>query len=89
MNTATAADACVSPDGKSIIFMAVLRGRPVQCSVSREVLEQYFWAPTGACDERLLKVYAEGYRRIAAVAERKLLRAGSESIRLDMADFSH
>jgi hypothetical protein len=53
------------------------------------VLEQYFWAPTGACDERLLKVYAEGYRRIAAVAERKLLRAGSESIRLDMADFSH
>jgi hypothetical protein len=39
-------------------------------------------------NDRLLKAYADGYKRIVAMAERKLLRSASESIRLDAADFS-
>jgi Protein of unknown function (DUF1488) len=88
MDTTPVADVCVSPDKKSVLFIAVLRGRCVQCAVTREALVKLFWAPSGASNDRLLKAYADGYKRIVAMAERKLLRSASESIRLDAADFS-
>jgi Protein of unknown function (DUF1488) len=89
MDTTPVADVCVSPDNKAVLFIAVLRGRRVHCSITREALEKHFWAPSGATsNDRLLKAYADGYKRIVAVAERKLLRSASESIRLDAADFS-
>jgi Protein of unknown function (DUF1488) len=88
MDATSVADVRVSPDNKSVLFVAELRGRRVPCSVTREALEQHFWAPVGASNDRLLKAYADGYKRIVAMAERKLLRSASESIRLDAADFS-
>ncbi|RDK01474.1 DUF1488 family protein [Paraburkholderia lacunae] len=81
-------EASVSPDGKLVVFIAFARERAVQCSITREVLEQYFWAPIGASDARLLKAYMDGQKRIAAAVERKMLKAPHEPVRLGAADFS-
>jgi hypothetical protein len=89
MNSTLTVDACVSPDGKRVLFVIFFRGRAVQCSITRDVLEQHFWAPIGANDTRLLKAHADGYKRIAAAVERKFLKVPDEPIRLTAVDFSH
>jgi hypothetical protein len=43
--------------------------------------------PIGADDARLLKAFSDGHNRIAAAAERKVLRAPGESIKLSDTDF--
>src|SRR5258708_24987681 len=88
MDSTLTAEGSVSSDGKLVVFVVFARGRAVQCSISRDVLEQYFWAPIGANDARLLKAYTDGHRRIAAAVERKVLRVRGEPIRLNAADFS-
>ena len=89
MDSTLTIEASVSPDGKLVVFIAFARGRAVQCSITRDVLEQYFWAPIGANDARLLKAYMNGQRRIAAAVERKMLKTSDEPIKLNAADFSH
>jgi hypothetical protein len=89
MDSTLTIEASVSPDGKLVVFIAFSRGRAVQCSITREVLEQYFWAPIGASDARLLNVYMDGQKRIAAAVERKMLKTSDEPIKLNAADFSH
>ena len=88
MDSTLAAEASVSSDGKLVVFIVFARGRAVQCSITRDVLEQYFWAPIGANDARLLKAYTDGHKRIAAAVERKMLRTSDEPIKLNAADFS-
>jgi hypothetical protein len=61
----------------------------MQCSITRSALEQYFWTPVGAHDARLLKALNDGHNRIAAAAERKMLRTPGEPIKLNDTDFSH
>lgn len=61
----------------------------VRCTITRAALEQYFWAPTGADDARLLKAYIDGQKRITAAVERKKLKSPDEPIKLTAADFSH
>jgi hypothetical protein len=89
MDSTLTTEISVSPDGKLVAFVAFARGRAVQCSITRDALEQYFWAPIGADDTRLLKAYTVGHNRIAAAIERKILRVPDEPIRLNAADFSH
>jgi hypothetical protein len=89
MDTTLTVEANVSTDGKLVEFVVFVRGRMVQCSIARDVLEQYFWAPIGANDTRLLKAYTDGYKRIAAAVERKVLKGSAEPIKLHAADFSH
>jgi hypothetical protein len=81
-------DAVVSSDRSFVIFDAHVGERSVQCSIAREALEQYFWAPVGASDAQLLKSYADGRRRIEAIVSRKLLAAPGEAVGLDMSDFA-
>jgi hypothetical protein len=88
MDSTLAAEASVSSDGKLVVFIVFARGRAAQCSITRDVLEQYFWAPIGANDARLLKAYTDGHKRIAAAVERKMLRTSDEPIKLSAADFS-
>ena len=88
MDSTLAAEASVSSDGKLVVFIVFARGRAVQCSITRDVLEQYFWAPIGANDARLLKAYTDGHKRIAAAVDRKMLRTSDEAIKLNAADFS-
>jgi hypothetical protein len=87
MESILTAEASVSSDGKRVIFVAHVRGRAVQCSITRVALERYFWVPIGADDARLLKAFNDGHTRIAAAAERKVLRAPGESIKLSDTDF--
>ena len=89
MDSTLTAEATVSADGKLVAFVVFSRGRAVQCSITRDLLEQYFWAPIGANDARLLKAYKDGQKRIAAAVERKVLRGSCEPIRLNASDFSH
>jgi hypothetical protein len=81
-------DAVVSADRNFVVFDAYLRERSVQCSIAREALEQYFWAPVGASDAKLLKSYADGRRRIEAIVCRKLLATAGEAVALSMSDFA-
>ncbi|WP_082855288.1 DUF1488 family protein [Paraburkholderia phytofirmans] len=80
MDITLSRDTRLSDDGKLIRFIAVWRGRSVQCAISIEALEEHFWAPDRADSERLSRTYWDGRIRIAAAVERRLLRNGSEPI---------
>jgi hypothetical protein len=52
-----------------------------------EALEAQFWLPKDADHVRMLKAFADGQRRIIAVAERKVRRRPGEPVRLTAGDF--
>jgi Protein of unknown function (DUF1488) len=81
-------DAVVSDDRSFVVFDAHIRERCVECSIAREALEQYFWAPVGASDAQLLKSYSDGRKRIEAIVYRKLLATQGEAVGLSMSDFA-
>ena len=81
-------DAVISGDRNLVVFDAYIRERSVQCSVARQALEQYFWAPAGASDAQLLKAYADGRKRIEAIVGRKLLATPGKTIGLSALDFA-
>ena len=70
------------------LFDAHVGERSVQCSIAREALERYFWAPVGASDAQLLKSYVDGRKRIEAIVCRKLLATQGEAVGLSMSDFA-
>ena len=72
-----------------VIFLASSHGRTMECAVTREALTLYFWAPADASDARLLKAFADGSRRITAVAERKILTARHGPVVLAAIDFAN
>ncbi|MDB5781523.1 DUF1488 family protein [Caballeronia mineralivorans] len=78
----------LSSDKKSVVFIASSHGRTMECAITREALTLYFWAPADASDARLLKAFADGSRRITAVAERKMLTATHEPVILTAIDFA-
>ncbi|MDR6470958.1 hypothetical protein ABIE53_004584 [Burkholderia sp. OAS925] len=78
----------VSPDGRAVIFQLSARGRELECAVTREALEQYFWLQRGAAEDRMLKTFADGRKRITAVAERKMLARPGEKVLLTISDFA-
>jgi hypothetical protein len=80
--------ATISADRASVSFVAFSREQAIQCNITRKALEQCFWAPTGASDERLLKALSDGYERISARVHRKFLAHPSSSIHLDVIDFA-
>jgi|HubBroStandDraft_1064217.scaffolds.fasta_scaffold1193322_1 hypothetical protein len=81
-------DAVVSGDRNLVVFDAHLRERSVRCSIAREALELYFWAPAGASDVRLLRSYSDGRKRIEAIVGRKILAMPGEIIDLRVSDFA-
>ncbi|QSN65053.1 MULTISPECIES: DUF1488 family protein [unclassified Caballeronia] len=81
-------NATISADRATVSFVAFSREREIHCNITRKALEQCFWAPVGASDERLLKALNDGYERISARVHRKFLAHPSNSIHLDVIDFS-
>ena len=77
----------ISADKRSLTFVMHWREEPVTCVVSRAALEAYFWLVFGADDARTLKVFRDGFGRIHAIAERKLLAHRSKHFELSAADF--
>jgi DNA-binding MarR family transcriptional regulator len=78
----------VSADGRAVIFHLSTRGRDLECAVTREALEQYFWLQRDAGEARILKAFTDGRKRITAVAERKMLARPDEKILLTISDFA-
>ena len=77
----------VSRDGSSVEFKVVAHGREIRCSISRTVLEAYFWLPAGASEARMIRAFSDGRSRIVALAERKALCAAGETVVLTEKDF--
>jgi Protein of unknown function (DUF1488) len=77
----------VSADGRAVIFQLSSRGRDLECAVTREALEQHFWVQPDASEARILKAFADGRKRIIAVAERKTRAHAGERIVLTVDDF--
>ncbi|MFD1557120.1 DUF1488 family protein [Paraburkholderia silviterrae] len=88
MDSTFAADVSLSADGQLVLFVISTRNQSVQCSISREALEQYFWLPAGANDARTLKAFIDGQQRITAAAERRMLKSSGAPIALTAAEFA-
>ncbi|MGF6963873.1 hypothetical protein OKW43_000878 [Paraburkholderia sp. WC7.3g] len=88
MDDTLTAEPCVSSDGKVVAFVASFRNRSVQCSITRDALEQHFWLPAGANQARVLKAFADGHQRITAAVERRTLKKTGVPIVLSAADFA-
>ncbi|MGF6267503.1 hypothetical protein OKW49_008497 [Paraburkholderia youngii] len=71
-----------------VAFSLVFQNRPVECMITITALEAYFWLDPRAGDERVLKTFRDGYGRIRAIAERKLLAHPAARLELTPADFS-
>ncbi|MFP4896616.1 DUF1488 family protein [Paraburkholderia sp. EG304] len=71
-----------------VTFSLVFQKRPVECIITITALEAYFWLEPRAGDERIFKTFRDGYGRIRAIAERKLLAHPAARLELTPADFS-
>jgi Protein of unknown function (DUF1488) len=81
--------AAVAPGGAAVNFEVVFQGQSLECSIARDVLEQYFWAPIGGSDAQLLHAYAAGRSRIEAMVVLRLRRHPSNPVVLVDADCNH
>ncbi|MEX3815488.1 DUF1488 family protein [Paraburkholderia sp. BR13439] len=73
---------------RGVAFSLVVQNRPVECVITITALEAYFWLEPRAGDARILKTFRDGYGRIRAIAERKLLAHPAARLELTPADFS-
>jgi hypothetical protein len=73
---------------RGVAFDLVRANGSVECVVTLEVLEAYFWLEPGASDARTLKCFGDGYKRIAAIAARKALAHPSANVELTSSDFA-
>ncbi|MEX3640067.1 DUF1488 family protein [Paraburkholderia sp. BR14320] len=73
---------------RGVAFSLVFQNRPVECVITIAALEAYFWLDPRADNERILKTFRNGYGRIRAIAERKLLAHPAARLELTPADFS-
>jgi hypothetical protein len=73
---------------RGVAFTLVHRGMPVECVVATAALEACFWLEPRASDARMLKTFNDGYRRIRAIAERRLLAHPAARLELTADDFA-
>ncbi|WP_335671974.1 DUF1488 family protein [Burkholderia sp. PAMC 26561] len=74
-------------DGRVVMSTALNAGREVSALITKTALEQYFWSRPDANEGHVLRIFADGRHRIAAVTRRLALRSGSTKVRLDEQDF--
>ncbi|MBB5421735.1 DUF1488 family protein [Paraburkholderia sp. CNPSo 3155] len=70
-----------------VAFSLIFQKQPIECTITITALEAYFWLEPRAGDERILKTFRDGYGRIRAIAERKLLAHPAARLELTTADF--
>ena len=59
-----------------------------ECVITIAALEACFWLEPRASDTRILKTFRDGYGRIRAIAERKLLAHPAARLELTAGDFA-
>ena len=84
---AAAAGPRILANRRGVAFDLVRANGTVECVVTLEALEAYFWLEPGASDARILKCFGDGYQRIAAIAARKALAHPSANVELTPSDF--
>ncbi|WP_087658618.1 DUF1488 family protein [Caballeronia terrestris] len=78
----------IAADRRGVVFVLVHKSRSVECVIARAALETHFWLTSNADDTKTLKTFRDGYRRIHAVAQRKLLANPTSRLELTAADFA-
>ncbi|MGT2477294.1 DUF1488 family protein [Paraburkholderia terrae] len=78
----------VSANRRGVALTLLHQGRPVECIVTTAALEAWFWLEPRASDARVLKTFNDGYRRIRAIAERRLLAHPVMRLELTPDDFA-
>jgi hypothetical protein len=58
---------------RGVAFGLIRPNSTVECVIKIATLEIHFWLEPGASDARIMKTFRDGYGRIRAIAERKLL----------------
>jgi hypothetical protein len=81
-------DAHVLANRRGVAFTLMRGNSTVECVVALAALEAHFWLEPLASDERILKTFRDGYNRIRALAERKMLAQPSSHIALQADDFA-
>ncbi|TCG02429.1 hypothetical protein BZM26_00975 [Paraburkholderia strydomiana] len=80
-------DAQVLANRSGVAFSLAHRNSTVECVITIRALETYFWLEFHASDARILKAFRDGYSRIRAIAERKLLAHPMATLELTPTDF--
>jgi hypothetical protein len=75
-------------DRRGVVFGLVRQHGTVECVITLATLEAHFWLEPRASDARILKTFRDGYGRIRAIAERRLLVHPAARIELIPADFA-
>ncbi|WP_084754144.1 MULTISPECIES: DUF1488 family protein [Paraburkholderia] len=71
-----------------VAFGLVRQHSTIECVITIAAPEAYFWLEPGAIDARILKTFRDGYGRIRAIAERKLLAHPATRLELTLTDFA-
>jgi len=74
-------------NGRGVSFGLAIRGTTVECIITIAALEACFWLEPRASDARVLKTFRDGYSRIRAIAERRLLAHPCARLELTPDDF--
>ena len=73
---------------RGVTFGLVHQNSTVECVITIATLEAYFWLEPKASDTRILKTFRDGYGRIRAIAERKLLAHPTAHFEMTPDDFA-
>ena len=75
-------------NGRGVAFNLVRQNGTIECVITIAALEAYFWLEPRASDARILKTFRDGYGRIRAIAERRLLAHPAARLELTPDDFA-
>jgi hypothetical protein len=73
---------------RGVGFILVSQNSTVECVITLATLEAHFWLEPRASDTRILKTFRDGYGRIRAIAERRLLAHPATRLELTPDDFA-
>ncbi|KAA1003450.1 DUF1488 domain-containing protein [Paraburkholderia panacisoli] len=78
----------VQDDRRGVSFSLARPHGFVKCVIAVKALQEYFWLEPNADDGRILKAFRNGYGRIRAIAERKVLAHPTTHLELTAEDFA-
>jgi len=73
---------------RGVAFGLARQAGTVECVITIAALEAYFWLEPRASETRILKTFRDGYGRIGAIAERRLLAHPAARLELTAEDFA-
>ena len=73
---------------RGVAFAITCQNSTTECVITIATLEAHFWLESRASDARILKTFRDGYGRIRAIAERRLLAHPAARLELTADDFA-